>query len=611
MHPTASAVPLRPTLIYDGDCGICKRWVTYWERLTGARVVYRSYQDAAQDYPDITLDAFRRAIQFVEGDGHVYSGAAATYRVLSYAPGRRGWWWMYAHVPGFAAMAEWAYAFFARRRGLLSVLTKLLWGAALEPDQYDAVGWLFLRGLGIVYFAAFASLAVQILGLVGSAGVLPLERFLQGAHEYFGIAGYRIMPTLFWLDASDTALVAGTAAGMALAVLVMSGIAVRAALVGLFALYLSYVYAGQVFMTYQWDLLLLEVGSLAIFLTGGSRIVVWLYRWLLFRYLFMAGAAKLLSGDQTWRNLTALEYHFETQPLPTPLAWYAAHLPHWILAGVTAATLIVEVGVVFFIFAPRRLRAVAAWCVLGFQSLIALTGNYNFFNLLTMLLCLFLFDDAALRNVLPTRLAARIAALTPRAGRTASTIAAILALTVVPVGVNRIWRLFSGAGLPVADTLTRAIAPFLVVNSYGLFAVMTTTRPEIVVEGSNDGQQWREYEFRDKPGSISRRPPWNIPHQPRLDWQMWFAALGDPADAPWFSNFLVRLLENSRPVLSLLAANPFPDHPPKYVRATLYEYRFADAATHAATGQWWVRWEAGGYFPVVGLPDLGHSGVEQ
>ena len=611
MLPTTTTARLHPTLIYDGDCGICKSWVTYWEGLTGARVVYRPYQDAAQEYPDIPLDAFRRAIQFVEADAHVYSGAAATFRVLRYAPGRRGWWWMYAHVPGFAAVAEWAYAFFAHRRGLLTQVTKLLWGSALEPDRYDAVSWVFLRGLGLIYFAAFASLAVQILGLVGSAGVLPLESFLRAVREHVGIAAYGIVPTLFWLNPSDTALVAGTVAGMALALLVVSGIAVRATLIGLFALYLSYVYAGQVFMMFQWDLLLLEAGFLAIFLTGGSRIVVWLYRWLLFRYLFMAGAAKLLSGDPTWRNLTALEYHFQTQPLPTPLAWYAAHMPHWVLVGGAAATLVIEVGVVFLIFAPRRLRAAAAWCVLGFQALIALTGNYNFFNLLTMLLCVLLFDDAALRSAIPARLAACIAEQAPRPGRTATTIAVVIALTVVPVGMNRVCQLFSATGLPVADTLTDAISPLLIVNPYGLFAVMTTTRPEIVVEGSVDGQQWREYEFRYKPGSIPHRPPWNIPHQPRLDWQMWFAALGGPREERWFSSFLRRLLENSPPVVSLLTANPFPDHPPKYVRAILYEYRFADAKTHAATGQWWVRREEGGFFPAVSLSDFRRSSVEQ
>ena len=339
--------------------------------------------------------------------------------------------------------------------------------------------------------------------------------------------------------------------------------------------------------------------------------MVWLYRWLLFRYLFMAGAAKLVSGDLTWRNLTALQFHFETQPLPTPLAWYAAHLPNWLLVGGTAGALVVEVGLVVLIFAPRRPRMGYAWCVLGFQSLILLTGNYNFFNLLTMLLCVFLFDDAALRTAIPARFASRVAGQAPRPGRAETTIAMIVALLVVPVGADRVWRLLSGAGLPVADALAATVSPLHIVNSYGLFAVMTTTRPEIVVEGSDDGRQWREYEFRYKPGSVWSSPRWNIPHQPRLDWQMWFAALGGPADAQWFSGFLLRLLENSPRVLSLLAGNPFPDHPPKFVRATLFDYRFADAATHAATGQWWCGAKLAATFPAVSVAAFDHSGIER
>ena len=610
MSLPATVPDARPTLIYDGECGICRRWVTYWARLTGSRVVYRPYQDAAQDFPAIPIEDFRRAIQLVEADGKVYAGAAASYRVLRHAPGRRTGWWLYAHVPGFAPATECSYRFFARHRGLLSGVTTLLWGTALEPERYDLVCWIFLRGLGLIYFAAFASLAVQISGLVGRAGVLPLTSFLAAVREHVGDAAYGVVPTLFWLDASDAALIAGTLAGMALALLLLAGFAVRPALVGLFVLYLSYIYAGQVFMMFQWDLLLAEAGFLAIFLAGGSRVVVWLYRWLLFRFLFMAGAAKLLSGDPTWRDLTALNYHFETQPLPTPLAWYAAHLPQWMMTGATALTLVVEVGVAFLIFAPRRLRTAAASCVLALEVLIALTGNYNFFNLLTLLLCVFLLDDAVLRRFFPERLIAHVERRAPRPGRTATTIAVLIAFAVVPVGLSRVSQLVHGSDLPFVRPLSEAMAPLLIVNPYGLFAVMTTTRNEIVVEGSADGQDWREYEFRYKPGSLTRRPPWNIPHQPRLDWQMWFAALDVSGEGPWFSRFLLRLLANSPPVVSLLEVNPFPAQPPRYVRATLYEYRFADAKTHAATGQWWVREEVARYFPAVGLSDFPLSPIE-
>jgi predicted DCC family thiol-disulfide oxidoreductase YuxK len=509
-----------PTLVYDGDCAICRYWVDYWRGLTNDRIVFRPYQEAATDFPAISREAFQRAIQLIEPDGRVYSGAAATFQVLRYAPGRSLWWWSYAHLPGFASMSEWAYAFFARRRGLLNGLTKLLWGPVLVAERYALVSAVFLRLLGVIYVAAFASLGVQILGLIGHAGILPVGDYLQAAHEALGSSVYRVLPSVFWLNSSDAALVAGTVAGVVLGLLVVADRWTRTALGGLFVLYLSYTYAAQDFMSFQWDTLLLEAGFLAIFLTGRSRMVIWLYRWLVFRYLFLAGIVKVLSGDPTWRNLTALEYHFWTQPLPTPLAWYAAHLPVRLLLGGTAATLIVELGAVFLIFLPRRPRAVAACSVLLLQSLIMLTGNYNFFNLLTMLLCVFLFDDAALRRWVPRWLESRTKDRAQLPGRTATIVATALALIVVPVGLDRIWQTLVRRDLPVLGALTHAVSPLFIVNPYGLFAVMTITRPEIVIEGSVDGQVWREYVFRYKPGPLFRPALWNSPHQPRLDWQM-------------------------------------------------------------------------------------------
>ena len=591
------------TLVYDGDCGICRYWVDYWMQQTKGRVVYRPYQDAASDFPTIQLEDFKRAIQLIEPDGRIYEGAAATFRVLRYAPGRGGWWWLYTHVPGFAPVSEWAYAFLARRRDLLNRISKLLWGPRVEPERYELVSWVFMRLLGTIYIVAFASLAVQITGLVGEAGILPLGRHLEAARQGWGVAAYWGLPTLFWLSSSDAVLVAGTVLGAVLGLLVVLGLWTRAALVGLFVLYLSYVYAGQAFLSYQWDLLLLEAGFLAIFLTAGSRIVVWLYRWLIFRYLFLSGVVKLLSGHLTWQHLTALEFHFWTQPLPTPLAWYAAQLPDWILATATAAALVIELIVAFLIFLPRRPRALAAWCVLLFQLAILLTGNYGFFNLLTMALCLFLFDDAALRRVLPQRLGERVAIQAPHPGRATTMVAAALALIVVPVGLNHIWQAFTRTGLPLAGTLTEWISPLLVVNSYGPFATMTKTRPEIIVEGSDDGQTWREYIFRYKPGPVTRRPRWSIPHQPRLDWQMWFAGYGTFAENPWFPTLMQRLLEGSPSVRALLADGPFADRPPKYVRAELFDYRFASPGTHADTGAWWERRPAGIYFPEMSLAE--------
>jgi hypothetical protein len=233
-----------------------------------------------------------------------------------------------------------------------------------------------------------------------------------------------------------------------------------------------------------------------------------------------------------------------------------------------------------------------------------LTGNYGFFNLLTIALCVFLFDDQALRQLLPRRLLSSIKERAPRPGSVATAVATILAIVTLPVGVDRIWQAVAGTSLPVVGRLTNAISPLLIVNTYGPFATTTMVRPEIVVEGSDDGQKWREYIFRYKPGPVGRAPSWNIPHQPRLDWQMWFAAYGGSAENYWFENFLRRVLEGSPSVIGLLGHNPFPDHPPKYVRALTYEYEFTDVATRARTGDWRTRRQSGLYFPMVSLSDL-------
>jgi hypothetical protein len=238
-----------------------------------------------------------------------------------------------------------------------------------------------------------------------------------------------------------------------------------------------------------------------------------------------------------------------------------------------------------------------ALLVVAFQLAIIATGNYNWFNLLTILLCLFLLDDVALRSVLPCGLVARVYLRSPRPGMIATALAAILAVLTVPIGVNLVWEPIAGRNLPVAGTLAEALSPLLIVNPYGLFATTTTTRPQIILEGSDDGRTWRAYEFRYAPGPVTRAPGWNIPHQPRLDWQIWFAGYGSAAQNRWIERLLLRLLEGSPSVLRLLGPNPFPDHPPKYVRAELYDYRFAEPGEEA----WWQRRLDGAYFPQVSL----------
>jgi hypothetical protein len=470
------------------------------------------------------------------------------------------------------------------------------------------VRWLFLRALAAVYLCAFVSLWVQVEGLIGSRGILPAQDLLEFVRARTGSERYWLLPTLFWLGSGDAALTAVCGAGAALAVALLCGVAPAAAAALLWALYLSLVSVGQVFLGYQWDTLLLETGLLAIFLAPGglrprlrgepSLASVWLLRWLLFRLMFSSGLVKLASGDPAWRSLTALDYHYWTQPLPTWIAWYAQQAPRWTHAASVVVLFVVELGVPVLTFAGRRARLAAFVPLVELQVLIAATGNYAFFNALTAALCLTLLDDAALprwlRALLPAGLADRPRRFRPQ---DMALCALVLPLSAVQLAATTGIRLPLPPPLP---QLQEALAPFASVNAYGLFAVMTTSRDEIAVEGSRDGRTWLEYAFRFKPGDPRRAPGFVAPHQPRLDWQMWFAALAPCESSPWLERFLARLREGSPPVRGLLASDPFGDAPPRFLRAVLYEYRFSDPAQARRGGEWWERRRLGLFCPVVG-----------
>jgi lipase maturation factor 1 len=323
---------------------------------------------------------------------------------------------------------------------------------------------------------------------------------------------------------------------------------------------------------------------------------------------------KLLSGDPNWRNLTAFTFHYQMQPLPTWIGWYASQLPLWFQKFSCGVMFAIELGAPWLIFAPRRLRFLCCTAIVGFQVLILLTGNYTFFNFLTLALCMLLLDDFALQWIVPSRFRRKDFLKQQTATcnyfrRWPKVVIIPLAVMVVAISLFQMASMFgarSGLWIPAAF-LNAQIAPFRSVNNYGLFAVMTTTRNEIIVEGSNDGVTWLPYEFKYKPDDVSRRPGFIEPFQPRLDWQMWFAALGDYRQNPWFVNFCARLLQGSPEVLALLANNPFPSRPPRYVRAGLYEYHFTDLQEHHASGAWWKRERAGEYLPAFSLADLQKS----
>lgn len=499
-------------------------------------------------------------------------------------------------------------------------VNRTLRGDDLGPHSYILSRWLFLRLLGIVYFFAFLSFWIQLPGLIGSNGILPAESFLDVVKSNLGAKAYWIVPTLAWFNSNDWFLQFLAVGGVFLSTLLIFGVLTMPVLVLLWIFYMSLVSAGQVFMSFQWDILLLEAGFLAIFLSpfqvlprlsrrsSPPPVILWLFRFLLFRLMFSSGFRKLSSGDPTWRNFTALDFHYYTQPLPMPIAWYMYQLPEWFHKFSVGFMFFIELLIPFFIFAPRRLRFIAAAGIILLQVLIAFTGNYTFFNLLSIALCVLLLDDAFLQKFFPKRLReATDAKQLPSESRASFSYKQLgigfLAGMIIFLGsIQLAGVIIKYQNLPnVFQKAFLWISPLRIINNYGLFEVMTTSRPEIVIEGSNEGQDWLEYEFKYKPGDLKRPPPWVAPYQPRLDWQMWFAALASYQDNPWFINLMVRLLQGSPDVIRLLDKNPFTSRPPKYIRAVLYEYRFTDLHTRSATGAWWQRELKGIYFPAASL----------
>jgi len=407
-------------------------------------------------------------------------------------------------------------------------------------------------------------------------------------------------------------------------VCVLAGVATMPCLFGAWLLYLSFVQVASPWLNFQWDVLLLEAGLLGVFVArlglfddprsprepGGTP--RWLVRWLLFRLMFASGMVKLLSGDPMWADWTALTVHYETQPLPNPLAWELHQWPVWFHKASCGIMFAIELVLPFGIFLPRRLRLFSCAATVALMLVIIATGNYTFFNWLVIVLCVSLLDDQDLRALLPgpwrDRLAAGKLEPAPRSARARRwargfATALLLAVTALFSVIHMLPMVKLQAPEPLWR-LARQVAQFHPLNSYGLFAVMTKERPEIILEGSADGVVWREYEFPYKPGDLKRPLPVVAPHQPRLDWQMWFAALGDIRSNPWLANLVLRLLEGNEAVTGLIAVNPFPDQSPRFLRAKLYRYHFTNRNERRASGAVWKREYLGLYLPPVGLENF-------
>jgi hypothetical protein len=495
--------------------------------------------------------------------------------------------------------------------------------------------WIVLRALGLIYFSAFYSLLFQIKGLVGPNGILPAADYLQAVSGALHLQSYWTVPTLLWFGASNGALMALCWVGLVASLLVTLNLWPRAALLICFLCFVSFVSVARDFSGYQSDGMLLEAGFIALFfappglrpglgeLNPPSRASLFLLQWEWFRIYFESGVAKIGSGDRAWRQFTAMDDYYQNGPLPTWIGWYVQHLPHWFHASATAYTLVTELLIVWMLFLPRRFRIACFFIVTPFEISIIATANYTFLNYLVLLLGILLLDDRFLEWVLPLRIRELIHG---KSAMAAADTTGAAARTPVPSGARAEWRerftplrrLFAGAclglvfysttalllwmfmpGFPLPEAPVRALEPFRIANSYGLFAVMTHERYEIEFQGTLDGKTWIAYPFRYKPQAIDKAPGIYAPYQPRFEWNLWFASLG-----PWQqSRFVIwteeRLLKNEPDVLALFASNPFASAPPREVRTVIYQYWFTDMRTKRQTGNWWRREELRQYAPAL------------
>jgi hypothetical protein len=471
--------------------------------------------------------------------------------------------------------------------------------------DYVSTRWIFQRCLGFIYFIGFLIALNQGLGLIGEHGLLPATLFVQRV-------SFSQAPSLYFFAPHNSTFLAIAWAGLLLSILAIFGITDRfqnwiSALswLALWILYLSIVNVGQTFYGFGWETLLLETGVLAIFLgatnSKPSVVVVWLLRWLLFRLMFGAGLIKI-RGDECWRDLTCLVYHYETQPSPNPLSWYFHHLPIWSLKSGVAFNHLTELIVPFGFFGPRPVRTLAGALTILFQATLIMSGNLSWLNYLTIVIAIACFDDSFWAKIFQFNFPKpKLAGISPIA-------LSLLAVLVVGLSINPTWNLLSNNQL-----MNASFESLHLVNTYGAFGSITRERMEVVIEGTDDDPKsptasWKEYGFKGKVGDVNRMPPQITPYHYKLDWQMWFAAMSSYQYNPWIISLAGRLLQDRPEVVGLLRINPFRDHPPVAIRAKLYHYKFASSDSKA----WWAREFVREYFPPLSLTDpVFHSILEK
>ncbi|MEQ1852252.1 MAG: lipase maturation factor family protein [Chthoniobacteraceae bacterium] len=495
------------------------------------------------------------------------------------------------------------------------------------PVRFSASRRVFAVALGAIFLVAFWSWGSQVRGLVGERGLFPVSEQLAALDPE---QPWWRTPTFCWLASGDASLLVQCWLGAALSLVMALGFCPGACALLCWALYLSLMSVGETFANFQWDALLLE-GSLlaALWLpwrarpdwgceTAAQRVGRWLLWWLFFRLMIESGVVKLTWSDDAWLDYSALDFHFESQPLPLWTSWYAHHAPRWLLRTCCWVMYFIEIATPVLLFAPSRMRSLRHAAVIAqvlLQAAILATGNYTYFNWLTIALCLPFLDDSApfLRRLQKPPPAS------PKAHRWSLVPAGVLALASGIYGFEGFAGAFGGlraqesemqslrdeyrrTGKIPAPPWHQGLRSF---NGYGLFRTMTRTRPEIILEGSADGISWREYGFPYKAGDVHERPALVAPHQPRLDWQMWFAALSPAHHGRLLERLIQRVLEGEPAVLALLEKNPFPDGPPRFARLSFHEYRFTRPEDRTAA--WWKR-ELRGSTQAISLESLRRPG---
>lgn len=473
----------------------------------------------------------------------------------------------------------------------------------MAPRQtYWLTRFVILRLLGLIYAIAFLVAINQILPLIGSDGLTPVDLYLKRISVALGgdAAGFIRLPSVFWFWHSDAVLLAVAWIGFVLSLIVLAGYANAIMLAVLWFLYMSFAHIGQGWYGYGWEIMLLETGFLAIFLCPFRDMrpfpkqeppfpVIVLFRWLIFRIMFGAGLIKL-RGDQIWRSATALYYHFETQPIPGPLSRWFYFLPHGVLKIGVWFNWIAEIVAPLFAFGPRIGRRIAGVIIILFQLNLVISGNLSFLNWLTIIPALACFDDDLWKKILPKKLIRKAEAAIAVCEQPSKTkqrtiwffVAVICILSIQPIG-----NLMSSG-----QVMNTSFDPLDLVNTYGAFGIVGQERMNVVFEGtidndSTENAHWQPYIYKGLPVELNRRPPQIAPYQLRLDWQMWFASMSTPDEYSWTYNLIWKLLHNDRKIVSLFAKNPFSINPPRYIRAVLYRYSFA--RHEDSRGLWWNR----------------------